>query len=526
MCARARAAGVGAGLSLAQARALCPDLTHADHDPAGDAKALEALARWMTRFSPFVSCSTGYQPSSSSKKKAHEPAAHATGLFLDVTGTQRLFGSFESLLDQIAAALARFGLPARLAVAPTPGAAWALTFAPPPARPIITTDLPAALAPLPPHALRLDGVTLATLHHLGLHTIGQVLALPRDLLPSRFGPLLLERIDQAVGRLPEPLAPLPYHAPIESSVDFDGVVDSLESLWLSFQSLIAQITEQLVRRGLGARQLVVTFRRPYAPPIEKSIELSGPSRNPAILFNLIRCAMETVGKATKRRRHGATKGRTAHVFTLRRPVAEPALRNEGSLRRYEEFSPSGFIGLRLAVPVVERLTEEQILLLEQEEHTGRQELDRLIERLRVRLGEQALVAVEPVECHVPERAYRVRGSGFGVREKIRIKSATRDPGLGTPDASPRPLHLLPTPRELRVIVRPSDDRDGAPVSFALDGRSHRIVHAVGPERIAGAWWLGHDKTRDYFDVEDDTGRRWWVFRVLESFKWYVHGSFD
>jgi protein ImuB len=82
------------------------------------------------------------------------------------------------------------------------------------------------------------------------------------------------------------------------------------------------------------------------------------------------------------------------------------------------------------------------------------------------------------------------------------------------------------PREVKVMVRPSEDRDGAPVAFQYDGRSHRIVYAVGPERIAGAWWTGHDKTRDYFDVEDESGGRWWVFRVLETFKWYVHGTFQ
>ena len=55
---------------------------------------------------------------------------------------------------------------------------------------------------------------------------------------------------------------------------------------------------------------------------------------------------------------------------------------------------------------------------------------------------------------------------------------------------------------------------------------HRLTHAVGPERIAGQWWDGHDKTRDYFDVEDESGQRWWLFRVLETFKWYLHGNFE
>jgi protein ImuB len=76
------------------------------------------------------------------------------------------------------------------------------------------------------------------------------------------------------------------------------------------------------------------------------------------------------------------------------------------------------------------------------------------------------------------------------------------------------------------MVRPSHDRDGAPIAFSLDNQPRPIVHAVGPERIAGAWWDGHNKTRDYFDVEDQTGRRWWLFRVSQTSRWFLHGIFE
>jgi protein ImuB len=509
-------------MSLAQARALCPTLTPADHDPARDAKALESLARWLTRFSPRIQCITGFQPVSSKEKRA--PISPVTGILLDATGTRRLFGPPQNLLAQLSTALANLGLPARLAIAPTPGAAWALTYADHPLVVEHTDDLPTTLAPLPPVALRLDDAALTTLHHLGLHTVGQVVALPRDLLPARFGPDLLRRIDQALGHLAEPLTPLPWHAPIEAAIDFDGIVESLEALWLAFQDLIAQTATHLTRQGLGARQLSITFRRPYADAIERTIELSSPTRNPQTLFNLIRCTMETVGeaKATKRRRHEATKGSKAHhLFTLRRSVAT-------SLRRYEHYEPRGFTGLRLTIPVAERLTEEQIFLLEQEDHLAHQEFDRLTERLRIRLGPEALRPVQSVESHIPERAYKVeeRVQDSGSRVQKKTKSPSSELGTRNSEPSPRPLPLLPTPREVRVMVRPSEDRDGAPVSFQCEGQSHRIVHAVGPERIAGAWWTGHDKTRDYFDVEDESGRRWWVFRVLETSKWYLHGNFE
>ena len=89
----------------------------------------------------------------------------------------------------------------------------------------------------------------------------------------------------------------------------------------------------------------------------------------------------------------------------------------------------------------------------------------------------------------------------------------------------RPLQLLPRPIEIQAVVSPSEDRDGRPVQFRRGRELHRIRHATGPERISGEWWRGHDKTRDYFDVEDEAGKRFWLFRVNETGKWYLQGAF-
>ena len=82
------------------------------------------------------------------------------------------------------------------------------------------------------------------------------------------------------------------------------------------------------------------------------------------------------------------------------------------------------------------------------------------------------------------------------------------------------------PQEIRVTSGPSHDGDGVPLTFACGRTVHRLAHATGPERICGVWWEGRHKTRDYYDVEDETGRRFWVFRVLETGKWYLHGEYE
>src|SRR5271155_3570824 len=107
-CELARSSGITAGMSLPEARALCADLGYAEHRPDEDRKSLEALARWMIRFSPLV---------------AIEPP---DAVVLDVTGSDRLFGGLPRLMQLISAAVTKLNLSHGIALAPTLGAAWAL----------------------------------------------------------------------------------------------------------------------------------------------------------------------------------------------------------------------------------------------------------------------------------------------------------------------------------------------------------------------------------------------------------------
>ena len=485
---RAKAHGIRTDMTLAEARALCPDLIDAPHEPEKDLHALEGLARWMTRFTPMIAIESGNPPA----------------LFLDIAGCTRAFGGLPTLLEQITESTRRLRLHAKIAVAPTPGAAWALAYAAPNGSAVVNDDqIRPAITPLPVASLRINDDARATLHHLGIETVGQLLNLPRHALPARFGSTLLTRIDQALGRIPEPLTALPYSPPIESRLDFDGVIDSLESIWLAFRQLIEEIVPHLARRGQGARKLELHFFRSYAPTITKTILLSRPSRDPKNLFNLMRCAMETLesvgaGHAPPSSRK-RTRSRLAHKST-----------EEGN-------APAGFTGLKLCVPVFEQLTEGQVHLLEREDHDAQIELDHLLERLMLRLGEEAVVRPQLTESYIPERAWHPVGSASADR-LFELPSTTTIP--------PRPLHLLDTPIEIPVMVSPSHDRDGRPISFTFEGVHHRVTHSIGPERIAGQWWQGHSKTRDYFAIETETALRLWLFRVHETSKWYVHGKFE
>ena len=178
-CDSARSRGIKPGMMLAEARALCPALAHADYQPDQDLNSLEAFARWMMRFSPVVAVEL--------------PDA----LLLDVTGSERLFSGFDRLCRLVSNAISKLGFGHGIAIAPTPGAAWALaSFGGDQLKIVTPEQLPDALFPLPTAALRLDGELIQAFGGLGVETVGQLMQLPRGMLPARFGTAVLTRLDQ------------------------------------------------------------------------------------------------------------------------------------------------------------------------------------------------------------------------------------------------------------------------------------------------------------------------------------------
>jgi protein ImuB len=188
------------------------------------------------------------------------------------------------------------------------------------------------------------------------------------------------------------------------------------------------------------------------------------------------------------------------------------------IHRYATFD--GFVGMRLWVPVLEKLQPQQMDWSQSKDPSD--DLPDLADRLRLRLGEQAVMQAQLVESHVPEKQWMA----VDPLARAHASAGQADPDESEVAQAFRPLHLLSRPVEVPVMVSPSEDRDGRPIMLVHQGRPLRVVHAAGPERIAGQWWDGHDKTRDYFDVEDPAGRRLWIFRVRQTGKWYLHGIFE
>jgi protein ImuB len=479
-CPAAQALGLRPGMAVTQARAQVRGLDIRPADPEGDRAALRRLAILAARrWSPLTTLSG------------------TDGLFLDITGTAHLFGGEEAMAQRIVRLLARTGFTARIAIADTPGAAWAVTHH---AEANVTICPPNgqadALAGLPMTALRIDETAIELLKRLGIEWIGQLAAMPRAPLVRRFGAATVLRLDQALGDMPEPFDPVIPSEAIVARQRFAEPIATAEAIehWLGV--LVPQLTIALAAEGLGVRALECIADRVDGVPQRIRIGLARPSRDAAHLLRLL-----------KRRIEDVEPGYGIDAIALH-------------VRRAAPLGPE---------PVVERLDEE-----------AAPDIATLVDTLATRIGLKRMWRMRAVESDVPERATTrmavldppERG---GARPKIDdVGQLDRSPALHPWHPEwPKPARLLRRPERLDHVV--AELPDHAPRRFTWRGQPHRVVRADGPERVYGEWWrrtAEAEQVRDYFRVEDDAGRRYWLFRrgdgertATGDLSWYLHGVF-
>jgi protein ImuB len=456
-------AGVVPGMALAEARALATAAHFAPHEPRADREALRALAVWSQRFSPVVAVEEGEQPE---------------GLLVDIIGCGHLFGGEQALAAKVVRDIRAGGYLARAAVADTAGAAWAVarhTVGPSGAAVVPPDGQMAALSPLAVEALRLPSKAVQLLQQLDVRRVGQLLALPRASLPSRFGTEVLLRLDQALGLTPELLAPEPAPEPTEASWSFEPSTADRRTVTAAVEFLLGQVLDRLRPLQLGVRRLWMALRIVGEEPVTVRVGLLQPSVSAPHLAGLVRL----------------------HAERVRIPAEVSAV-----TVRADEVAPLAFA---------------QPLFFEDGPGADRwREFPALIDRMSNRLGERAVLRSRLRPDAQPEFAYRFEPwLGQGLPAPARSLSPAGDERLLT-----RPLCLKPQP-----VALPVAPGRGPPARFAWQGRDYGVARAWGPERIETGWWRGRDIRRDYYLVETTTGERFWLFRAGRGGHWFLHGTF-
>ncbi|HWW32560.1 MAG TPA: DNA polymerase Y family protein [Steroidobacteraceae bacterium] len=412
------------------------------------AAALERLALRAEAYTPRVSL---------------EPP---DGLLLEVKGSLHLFAGVTGLRLAVTDECRRLGIRAVVAFAPTPRAALSLARAGRALAILDPAQLIGRLAPLPLTTLRWSEDILERLARSGVRTIGAALRLPRSGFARRFGAAQLATLDALTGRAPD-LRQV-FRAPLRfrRRRELTGELESHPAILATLAPLFAELGTFLRRRQCGVLELECLLGHRHSPPT--------------------RCLMRLAAPLADVRRLTELLGERLETLALPEPVR----------------------GCELRTDTLVPHRPDRLHLWQPGEHGGglSSEASGLIERLRVRLGEEAIYGLTLLEGHRPEKAW-------GRTAPPTIAASSRTPPESDPGRQRRPLWLLPAPQPL-------------PVEAGLPRRRGPLRLIGEPERIETGWWDGEEIARDYYIAADSHGVLLWVFREREApHGWYLHGVF-
>jgi len=386
-------------------------------------------------------------------------------LLLEIKGSVKLFGSLEQLHAGIDAAWSRLHLKAHSATAPsTLAALWCARAG----KRVLIEDpgsLTGELAELPLTCTSWDAEWLYTLRAMGVTRVGELLRLPRAGVTRRLSPAAVLDLDIARARQAAPRRAFVPRERFRERCDFEMEIETVVYLQKALEPVIGRCAQFLRARQAGVQALELRLRHRARPVTRVRVGLASITSEPRRLTDIVAERLSRLELAAP----------ALSMELLSGPLQPLSAESLGV------FAHRGSAGSRVSVP-------------------------QLVERLRARLGEEAVYGICSIPEHRPEAAWqRVRELRL---DTMRVGACS---GMAA-QPMPRPVWLLDEPARLSAPeVRQLQQGD--------------LILEEGPERIESGWWDGKGIARDYYIARQSGGARRWVFQERRSKCWYLHGVF-
>ena len=429
-------------------------------------------------FARLTRCAQRFSPRMETIASPGEESCGAT-LVLDVSGSERLLGSAPQIAASLHRAASALECAARYeaSVAASHNACVALLAARgiPGVTAIAAGCEAETLAPLPLGVLEPDAVQAQTLAAWGIHTLGQLAALPTQALAARLGQSGLRLQAQARGEYNHLLLPAqePADAVLYEAMELEHPVELLEPLLFLLSHMLEQVLQRAAQRALAIAA------------VETCLMLDGNALDSNAPGNAANHAV-----------------RPEHRRTVRPALPERDRRTLLKLLQLDlelHPPPGAVVALRIAAHPARPQMAQPGLFAAQAPEAGRMEI--LLARLRKLVGEGRVGAPELLDTRAPE-SFRVAGFDIGQAflpgsaKHVLSTAASLGESFATQPGGHAPaMRMLRPPRAVVIQLR-----GNTPSAMYDEGQRLPLQAVSGPWRSSGAWWTHPAWCREEWDV--------------------------
>jgi len=486
-CLKAALAGVKLDTPVNLAQALTHSPLIAPFKPLQDYRALFRFALRALAVSPLVALDNDLRKAFLDGSLA-EIAPEYSGFMLDISGTERLHRGEEQLARRLFKALEARGITGRIAIASNIGCAWANSrYAASELTIVANNDVRSSLLPLPIASFRFEPAVTNALAELGLYTVDALLRLQVKDIGLRFGVHSLRRMHQALGSVDEHFEALASETEYSVTRKFEIPIENLSAAQEITLQLLRSLLINLNLYGLKAGSFLITFTT--------------------------RTIRGETGVHKKEIALQSASNATDSIMHIVAPVIE-------------SFKVPGGIVLVsvLAQAVVCQLSEQQQMFESPYAQELKRNSEEFLNTLTARLGAEQVQQVTLHESYIPERSFSYAPI---VRNQVVKEAAPLFSIISEGNIPTRPPQIFSHAEKISVLALLPDR---PPARIEWRGTQYKILAGRGPERIAPEWWRNVRETsvqnsfsRDYFTLQDHTGRWLWVYRNLQNLEWWIHG---
>lgn len=328
--------------------------------------------------------------------------------------------------------------------------------------------------------------------NMGIHTLKQIMAIPRDAMGRRLPKNLIIYLNQLDGSVADPLPTFKPKNQFKQNIYFNYGIKNHDELHHPMDKLLKSLRLYLRTKQLQCTKISWRFFNVSKKSMTTTIHFTKPQISADEMLGLSQLKIEAMDMSSA-------------IEDIQLFSNEFIPMSHDAIKFFDDIFMSDHSENKEAI-----------------KNSINGDAKLLQNRIQARLGSSSIKTIKKTNSHLPEKSNKARALKNNIFYALETKKDS--PLIKNKDISIQPKWLL-NPAKAVSVKQINDD-------YWLNNR-YPLSILKGPSRVQSEWWENH-YARDYYivGVQSEGAKKdrfiksiYWIYREESTLSWFIHGVF-